>query len=133
MGDAADRLEAARRAWPWPARDTPATDEVPLSMWPAYELIDALEARVREMEATLRQMHEEAKRDEVTQAPTASVYKAYRLAQQRETIEAVAERLGVSLAAVEKRPTRGDQDWIDRANAARWLAAVSAEKEGNSE
>ena len=53
MGDAADRLEAARRAWPWPARDTPATDEVPLSMWPAYELVAALEARVAELEAAL--------------------------------------------------------------------------------
>ena len=56
MSDAADRLEAARRAWPWPARDTPATDEVPLSMWPAYELIDALEARVAELEAALTGM-----------------------------------------------------------------------------
>ena len=65
--------------------------------------VERLQARVREMEATLRQMHEEAKRDEVTQAPTASVYKAYRLAQQRETIEAVAERLGVSLAAARLR------------------------------
>ena len=32
-----------------------------------------------------------------------------------------------ALAAVEKRPTKGDQEWIDRANASRWLAAVSAE------
>ena len=116
------KLESLQAAW----RDAECPPEGEAV---AVRLIPALEARVREMEATLRQMHEEAKRDEVTQAPTASVYKAYRLAQQRETIEAVAERLGVSLAAVEKRPTRGDQDWIDRANAARWLAAVSAETE----
>ena len=81
--------------------------EHPEGMWVAYDdhaaEVERLQARVREMEATLRQMHEEAKRDEVTQAPTASVYKAYRLAQQRETIEAVAERLGVSLAAARLR------------------------------
>jgi hypothetical protein len=45
----------------------------------------------------LRQMFDEAKRDEAEQSPTASVYKAYRLAQHRETIGMVAERLGVDL------------------------------------
>ena len=45
-----DRLEAARRAWPWPQRDAVTTDEVPLHMWPAVELVDALEARLRRVE-----------------------------------------------------------------------------------
>ena len=51
MSDTIDRLEAARRAWPWPQRDAVTIDEVPLHMWPAVELVDALEARVAELEA----------------------------------------------------------------------------------
>ena len=70
--------------------------------------VERLQARERELEAALREV--------VEHAEDMNSYDAGRVAH-------------AALAAVEKRPTKGDQEWIDRANASRWLAAVSAEKE----
>ena len=81
--------------------------------------VERLQARERELEAALRALVTVSTTPDNRQWP----------GQWNDAWHAAR----AALAAVEKRPTKGDQEWIDRANASRWLAAVSAEKEAGGE
>lgn len=56
------------------------------------------QAEIDRLRTGLVDAYREAVHANTTQAPHASVYKAYRLAERKETVELLAERLGIVLA-----------------------------------